>query len=462
MNTIIRICNEVSGLEGCPLAEMTFQHYLLLIKNKHFRMIIFSRPFSKQTLKKRKCKNSFEVLESLLHDKSWYGNFTNNKIIENLRKDVYFVDFNLIEKICYFFIRKSILRKAVYVVFSLSYHVRIAFHLRKLNIKNAVVHLFNRPLALLFKILVSDYKYVVEVGNSVFVKKKWFMQKVTNFFVSFFDGLLFISKFLKDEYMARNKRAPKQYIAYIGLSTLYLDLNNNLKSVIDKPLKISKWKAQFFDRHLFFKIDNNIRIVFVGRIMPQKGIDVLLDALGILINDKEVQDIIHQNESQIEVVLVGALFYGKQSSSPYARQVSKKIRGFSKDHLLITFKGFLDRVNLSLEYIRSDIIVVPCVWEEPYGLVNLEGMFFYDIDIASRSGAIPEIISHSKDGYLFKKGSSIELAATLKTTVKKILNKDNFLKELVKNAHKKIIQKFPMSNYIRDLNKAYRDIINNN
>jgi len=66
----------------------------------------------------------------------------------------------------------------------------------------------------------------------------------------------------------------------------------------------------------------------------------------------------------------------------------------------VVFTGFVHHDELNYIYNLAGISVVPSVWQEPFGLINLEAMAAGCAVIASRVGGIPEIVVHDKTGLL--------------------------------------------------------------
>lgn len=75
--------------------------------------------------------------------------------------------------------------------------------------------------------------------------------------------------------------------------------------------------------------------------------------------------------------------------------------------------GWLDRKEMLRLYAHSSAVVVPSVWEEPFGLVAVEGMAARKPVLASRVGGLAEIVRHGKTGYLFTSLDAGELAGYL-------------------------------------------------
>jgi glycosyltransferase involved in cell wall biosynthesis len=120
-------------------------------------------------------------------------------------------------------------------------------------------------------------------------------------------------------------------------------------------------------------------ILFVGRVQPIKGPDLLLRAAVQLA----------RAQRDFKVRIVGSSgFSASDPLTPYEqelRTISQPIRN------LVEFQSFVDRDAIIREYQQADIFVVPSNWNEPFGLTVLEGMACGLPTIAARRGGIPEI-----------------------------------------------------------------------
>ncbi|CAN0597923.1 unnamed protein product, partial [Ectocarpus sp. 12 AP-2014] len=89
-------------------------------------------------------------------------------------------------------------------------------------------------------------------------------------------------------------------------------------------------------------------------------------------------------------------------------------------------------------------IIIPSTWEEPFGLVALEGLACGCIPIASNGGGLPEAIG--KTGIIFQSGSIESLTNSLKKLYSNTLLQEQFLKAIPNhlNGHhsKKIADKY--------------------
>lgn len=83
----------------------------------------------------------------------------------------------------------------------------------------------------------------------------------------------------------------------------------------------------------------------------------------------------------------------------------------------VSFLGPLDTEALKSFYARIHALVVPSVWEEPAGLVLVEGALAGVPLVASRVGGIPEIVGDPDEALLVPPGDPAALAMALRRTL---------------------------------------------
>lgn len=137
------------------------------------------------------------------------------------------------------------------------------------------------------------------------------------------------------------------------------------------------------------RIDHDFIIGFVGRLSPEKGVDVLLRTTAELV----------EHLPNVRVVLVG--------DGPERKQLSWLARELGIGER-VQFVGFQQDVKRWM--LGFDLVVLPSIRRESFGIVLLEAMACSRPVIASRIGGIPEIIEHEKTGFLVEAGNAHELA----------------------------------------------------
>jgi len=140
-------------------------------------------------------------------------------------------------------------------------------------------------------------------------------------------------------------------------------------------------------------------ILYVGGISPHKNIESLVDAFGELIRREPLSD--------LRLVLVGD-FQGDVFFSSYQglRERVKALGAESK----VVFTGFVPDADLPHWYGAAKVLVMPSV-DEGFGLPALEAMACGTPVVASRRGALPEVVGDA--GILFDPQSVTELRDAL-------------------------------------------------
>ncbi|MFM0296419.1 MULTISPECIES: glycosyltransferase [Paraburkholderia] len=119
-----------------------------------------------------------------------------------------------------------------------------------------------------------------------------------------------------------------------------------------------------------------IRLLFVGRLDYQKGIDLLFNALR------------SAARNDIELTIVGEAVV---NSGWWAQ-----VRGSCPENVQII--GWQERDALQLFYELADALVVPSRWEG-FGLVAVEALRSGTPVICNVAGALPDIVEHRISGY---------------------------------------------------------------
>jgi glycosyltransferase involved in cell wall biosynthesis len=127
------------------------------------------------------------------------------------------------------------------------------------------------------------------------------------------------------------------------------------------------------------------RLLFVGRMEQVKGGSILLDALSF------AAKIIR---SPLQLVLAGD---GTERRA-WERKASK-IESLNTG-VSVRFVGWTDREALANLYAASDLLVVPSIWPEPFGLVGVEAGRYGVPAAAFSIGGIPEWLRDGANGAL--------------------------------------------------------------
>lgn len=160
-----------------------------------------------------------------------------------------------------------------------------------------------------------------------------------------------------------------------------------------------------------FRLGQRLTCCFIGRMAYQKGLDILLKVLdGVLALEVNLL-ILGAGEKKIEAsILLVANKY------PEAVRVE-----FSYNERLA-----------HLLYAGCDFILIPSRFE-PCGLIQMIGMRYGTLPIASRTGGLIDTISDGKNGFLFENGSATGFLRAIKKA-SEVYNRQRKLEAMVRSA----------------------------
>lgn len=203
----------------------------------------------------------------------------------------------------------------------------------------------------------------------------------------------------------------KKRIKYFTLNQgdLFVTYTNIAKqALIKEGIKESKIKVLRIgvDLERFVPSKRNspqlLTILFVGRLVEEKGVFDLFDAY---LNLKK------NGFGNLKLVYIG--------EGNLRKSLERKIKKFNLTKEVIIKSSSYQKIPF--EYQKADLFVLPSKrinnWEEQYGMVLVEAMASGLPVIASRSGAIPEILADN--GIYFSEGKVDDLTKRLITVIKK-------------------------------------------
>lgn len=175
-------------------------------------------------------------------------------------------------------------------------------------------------------------------------------------------------------------------------------------------------------------------VLFVGRLVYEKGIHVLVNAVPKVLE-----------KVNAKFIIVG--------SGYMKEQVLTIVRSMKMEHKVL-FAGFADDATLLRLQKCADVSVVPSLFE-PFGIVALEAMAARSPVVVSDTGGLSEIVDHDWSGVKVYPNNPESLA----WGIVKVLTDDKYRNHLVDNAYRKILDKYDWDKIAQQTRTIYEGVL---
>jgi glycosyltransferase involved in cell wall biosynthesis len=138
-----------------------------------------------------------------------------------------------------------------------------------------------------------------------------------------------------------------------------------------------------------------LRLLYAGRLYPEKGIDTVIEAMTRLVNG--------QGKREIRLSIAGS---GSAEYENHLHQLVNRV-GLSDN---VFFLGWVPPAEMPELLRKHDVLVLPSLWPEPFSRAVLEGMISGLVVVAARTGGTPEIVMDGENGLMFTPNDPQDLA----------------------------------------------------
>lgn len=190
-------------------------------------------------------------------------------------------------------------------------------------------------------------------------------------------------------------------------------------------------------------------LLFVGRIEPLKGLDVLIEAIGIMHQDDEFK------EDPFCLAIIGGDPEVNQEQTDMEMARIKELTEQNGLNNLVTFLGKRSQDSLPYYYSAAEAVVVPSQYES-FGMVALEAMACGTPVVASQIGGLAYLIQDGITGYTVPVDEPAQLADRLT-----LLLKDKNLRDQLGRHAVQIAQGYAWEKIAARLNHVYEEVIDN-
>ncbi len=220
--------------------------------------------------------------------------------------------------------------------------------------------------------------------------------------------------------------------------------------------------------HIASKHNGDKRLLFVGRVSPEKGLHVLLDAFKKVV----------QRYPQAKLVIVGkksqlaseylvdlsdndkvtnlASFFDGRSLYSYSSHLQEQLRSL-KIESNVTFTDHIPHEQLANYYTNADVIINPS-FSESFGRSLIEAMAFQVPTVASRVGGMAEIVEDGKTGILVEPGNTNAMAQAML----RLLKDEDLRESMGKAGRERAMKLFSWECVTENLLEKYKNIFRSN
>ena len=221
----------------------------------------------------------------------------------------------------------------------------------QLTDKYELVHIFNRPLWVpLLSQKLQKAKFGLSIHNEMFLPEKIPYETGVKC-IENLEYITTVSKFISD-----------------GIRKIYPIADKKL-NVVYSGVDVDKyqpgWSIQGVENRNALKSKLNIKkdkiILYVSRLSPKKGSDIVLKAMKIVM----------ESRNDVAMVIVGSKWYGDNKVDDYIQSLNalaKTLKG------PVVFTGFVPPSEIAGYYSLGDVFICASQWEEPLARVHYEAM----------------------------------------------------------------------------------------
>ena len=208
-------------------------------------------------------------------------------------------------------------------------------------------------------------------------------------------------------------------------------------NVVPNGVNLNKFTGM--DRDYTFRrryaMDNEKIILFMGRLVYEKGIQYLIEAMPKVLNS--------YHDAKLVIAGKGGMLDELKAQADYLG-ISNKVY----------FAGYMNGKDVERMYKAADISVFPSTYE-PFGIVALEGMLAERPIVVSDAGGLGEIVEHGVTGMKSYCGNPNSIA----DSILELLFNPELCDNIVKKAKTKVKENYNWQKIAQDTHFTYQKAI---
>jgi len=229
----------------------------------------------------------------------------------------------------------------------------------------------------------------------------------------------------------------KHALNHINPTVIYNGIDTNIFSVHKRQSIRSKMRNQYSLN------DNDIVVLYAGRIHESKGVDLIVEAFLEC----------YKSNSNLKLFIVGG-GYSKYDNQILEKILIEKSKELSGEIIkVIKWIHHRDMINI---YSLADISILASLNAEGNSLFMMESMACGIPVICTNVGGLTEIVKDNETGILVNKDN---LSVELPTAIKKLIENDSVRFKIGQNASFHINQNFSINIMVSKLDKYLQNFI---
>jgi glycogen synthase len=248
-------------------------------------------------------------------------------------------------------------------------------------------------------------------------------------------------------------RAPKRVMSNIALPTLAKESQHELKLervicvsarvrdlLVEAGLPIQHARiihggtdvARFLSVRDRGHQSESMKLLYAGQLVPHKGVHTAIEAMAILVNKQEID--------QITLTLVGA---GHPEYEAFLRNLVERER--LQDY--VTFHKPVSRDKMPAILEEFDVLIFPSIYEEPLARIVQEAMASGLVVVGTTTGGTPEILRDGETGLTFVP----EDADGLAEQVAQLITNTDLLCRLAQAGRRNVLENFTLNRMVQEI-----------
>jgi glycosyltransferase involved in cell wall biosynthesis len=217
------------------------------------------------------------------------------------------------------------------------------------------------------------------------------------------------------------------------------DFPNDKMTIIPNGVRYNEFSVKLSEKersthHKKYARESENIVAYIGRLVPEKGVNVLLGAVKFVL----------ERRPNTKFVIAGEGWHRNELEN-----LSKDLGITDK----VLFTGYLPDEDFLAYFNVAEVLVVPSTYE-PFGIVALEGMATKTPIVVSDVGGLSEIVDHGWTGMKVPPDNSMALA----DTIIELLENQSLRKNIVKNAWEKLMHVYDWSIIADHTIKIYEQV----